>query len=106
MPELTPAPLETPDVEPSPEHMVTLQKHLPNQTMADTQVYLGVRLAVAAFVPAVTDAGALQSLKMGPMNLQIVLAALGAALASSTPYSRPMAASPYSDAASAGAPKI
>jgi hypothetical protein len=43
--ELTPDALETPGVEPWSEHMVTLQKHLRNQTMADKQVFLGVRLA-------------------------------------------------------------
>ena len=43
--QLTPSPLQTPGAEPWSEHMVTLQKHLRNQTMADKQVYLGVRLA-------------------------------------------------------------
>jgi AAA-like domain len=43
--ELTPEPLETPGVDPWTEHMVTMQKHLRHQTMADKQVFLGVRLA-------------------------------------------------------------
>jgi len=43
--ELTPDALETQGVEPWSEHMVRLQKHLGNQTMADKQVFLGVRLA-------------------------------------------------------------
>lgn len=42
---LTPEPLETPGVEPWSEHMVTMQKHLRNQTMAEKQVFLGVRLS-------------------------------------------------------------
>ena len=43
--DLTPNPLETPGVDDWSEHMVTLQKHLRHQTMADKQVFLGVRLA-------------------------------------------------------------
>jgi hypothetical protein len=43
--ELTPSSLETPGVEPWLEHMVRMQKHLRHQTMADKQVFLGVRLA-------------------------------------------------------------
>ena len=43
--DLTPNPLETPGVDAWSEHMVTMQKHLRHQTMADKQVFLGVRLA-------------------------------------------------------------
>jgi hypothetical protein len=43
--DLTPAPLETPGIEPWSEHMVTMQRHLRHQTMAEKQVFLGVRLA-------------------------------------------------------------
>ena len=43
--DLTPNPLETPGVDDWSEHMVTLQKHLRHQTMAEKQVFLGVRLA-------------------------------------------------------------
>jgi hypothetical protein len=42
---LTPDPLESPGVEPWSEHMVTMQKHLRHQTMAEKQVLLGVRVA-------------------------------------------------------------
>lgn len=43
--QLTPEPLETPGVEPWSEHMVGMQKHLRHQTMAEKQVFLGVRIA-------------------------------------------------------------
>ena len=43
--QLTPDPLGTPGVEPWTEHMVTMQKHLRNQTMAEKEVFLGVRVA-------------------------------------------------------------
>src|SRR6476620_3609731 len=43
--QLTPTPLTTPDVEPWSEHMATLQKHLRNQTMAEKEVFLGVRVS-------------------------------------------------------------
>ena len=42
---LTPDPLESPGVEPWSEHMVTMQQHLRHQTMAEKEVFLGVRLA-------------------------------------------------------------
>lgn len=42
---LTPAPLSTHGVEPWTEHMVRMQKHLRSQTMADKEIYLGVRVA-------------------------------------------------------------
>jgi hypothetical protein len=42
--ELTPSPLTTAGVEPWSEHMVGMQRHLMNQTMAEKQVFLGVRL--------------------------------------------------------------
>ncbi|RHW25844.1 hypothetical protein D0Z08_17565 [Nocardioides immobilis] len=45
---LTPSPLETPGVEPWTEHMVGMQKHLRYQTMAEKQVFLGVRIASRA----------------------------------------------------------
>lgn len=41
---ITPAPLETQGVEPWSEHMVTMQRHLRHQTMAEKEIYLGVRV--------------------------------------------------------------
>lgn len=41
---LTPDPLQTPDVEPWSEHMVTMQRHLRHQTMAEKEVFMGVRV--------------------------------------------------------------
>ncbi|GAB3785517.1 ATP-binding protein [Nocardioides ungokensis] len=46
--QLTPDPLDTPGVEPWTEHMVTMQKHLRNQTMAEKEVFLGVRVSSRA----------------------------------------------------------
>jgi hypothetical protein len=46
--ELTPDPLGSPGVDSWSEHMVTMQKHLRNQTMADKQLFLGVRLSTRA----------------------------------------------------------
>jgi hypothetical protein len=43
--QLTPDPLGTPGVEPWTEHLVTMQKHLRNQTMAEKEIFLGVRVA-------------------------------------------------------------
>ena len=43
--QLTPNPLETPGVDDGRSTWSRLQKHLRNQTMADKQVFLGVRLA-------------------------------------------------------------
>ena len=43
--QLTPDPLTTAGAEPWSDHMVTMQKHLRHQTMAEKQVFLGVRLA-------------------------------------------------------------
>lgn len=43
--QLTPDPLHTTGVESWSEHMVTMQKHLRHQTMAEKQVFLGVRLS-------------------------------------------------------------
>ena len=42
--ELTPNPLRSDGVEPWTEHMVPMQQHLRHQTMAEKQVFLGVRL--------------------------------------------------------------
>ncbi|RYP88648.1 hypothetical protein EKO23_01800 [Nocardioides guangzhouensis] len=42
---LTPDPLESEGVEGWSDHMVTMQKHLRNQTMAEKQVFLGVRIS-------------------------------------------------------------
>ena len=41
---LTPEPVETPGVEPWSEHMVRMQEHLRHHTMADKQIFLGVRV--------------------------------------------------------------
>jgi len=46
--ELTPSPLRSPGAENWGEHLVTMQRHLLNQTMAEKQVFLGVRLASRA----------------------------------------------------------
>ncbi|WP_155918579.1 ATP-binding protein [Marmoricola sp. URHB0036] len=46
--ELTPSPLHTHGVEPWSEHMVSMQRHLATQTMAEKQVFLGVRLTTRA----------------------------------------------------------
>src|SRR4051794_9565661 len=43
--ELTPRPLRSEGVEPWTEHMVRMQRHLRNQTMAEKKVFLGVRLS-------------------------------------------------------------
>ena len=43
--ELTPDPVVTPGIEPWTEHLVTMQHHLRQQTMAEKEVFLGVRLA-------------------------------------------------------------
>lgn len=43
--EITPEPLETPGVEPWSEHMVRMQRHLRHQTMAEKEVFLGVRIS-------------------------------------------------------------
>ena len=43
--ELTPDPLGTSGIEPWTEHLVTMQHHLRQQTMAEKEVFLGVRLA-------------------------------------------------------------
>lgn len=42
---LTPSPLASPGAESWGEHLVTMQRHLLSQTMAEKQVFLGVRLA-------------------------------------------------------------
>ena len=42
--ELTPTPLKTAGVPPWSEHMVSMQRHLATQTMAEKQIFLGVRL--------------------------------------------------------------
>jgi hypothetical protein len=46
--ELTPAPLRTEGVASWSEHMVSMQRHLATQTMAEKQVFLGVRLTTRA----------------------------------------------------------
>lgn len=46
--DLTPEPLETPGVEPWTEHMVGMQHHLRRQTMAEKEIFLGVRLTSRA----------------------------------------------------------
>ena len=43
--QLTPDPLQTPASSRGREHMVTMQKHLRNQTMAEKEVFLGVRMS-------------------------------------------------------------
>src|SRR5688572_13268774 len=45
---LTPEPLSSPGVEPWTEHMVTMQRYLRHQTMAEKDVFLGVRIASRA----------------------------------------------------------
>lgn len=45
---LTPRPLSTPGVESWTDHMVTMQRHLRTQTMAEKQVFLGVRVSSRA----------------------------------------------------------
>jgi hypothetical protein len=42
--DLTPHPLSTPGQQPWSEHMVVMQQHLRHQTMAEKEVYLGVRI--------------------------------------------------------------
>lgn len=54
--DLTPEPLTTPGVEPWSEHMVTMQKHLRHQTMAEKQVFLGVRLSIRPMTQRMTSA--------------------------------------------------
>jgi len=46
--QLTPSPLKSPGSTSWGEHLVTMQKHLLNQTMAEKQVFMGVRLASRA----------------------------------------------------------
>ncbi|HET6915581.1 MAG TPA: ATP-binding protein [Acidimicrobiales bacterium] len=43
--ELTPAPLDSAGAEPWTEHLVRMQEHLRNQTMAEKEIFLGVRVA-------------------------------------------------------------
>lgn len=43
--QLTPDPLATPGVEPWTDHLVTMQRHLRTQTMAEKEIFLGVRIA-------------------------------------------------------------
>ncbi len=61
----TPRPLASDAVEPWAEHMVTMQKHLRNQTMAEKEVYLGVRLTARA-----PSHRLLAAIRRGPSDLE------------------------------------
>ncbi|WP_114422855.1 ATP-binding protein [Nocardioides houyundeii] len=54
--QLTPQPLQTPGVQPWTDHLVRMQQHLRHQTMAEKQVFLGVRLSTRPLSHRVTGA--------------------------------------------------